>query len=354
MRLEGFDVWKCMPALGDEVVSAMSNFAAGSREADLLAQIAEEVRAVETELNKQVESQVDLVAKIGKHTLDAGGKRLRPAFVSLSAKAIGLPYDLDRARHLGACMEMIHMATLIHDDVIDHADTRRGRATASSVFGNTGSILTGDVLLSKAMSILAHDGDIEIIRQVSDAVVEMAEGEVLELELRGIYDVSEHQHLQVLRMKTASFIESCCDVGGLIAGASPEQRKGLRAYGHHVGLAFQIVDDLLDYRGSQERTGKPIAIDYKEGCATLPLIYLSSKLSPSEAELARRHFGNGATEEDLKWLIGCMHDRGTFDEVESAAKAHLDAAVEAISVLEDTDARALLGAVAKFVLRRDA
>jgi octaprenyl-diphosphate synthase len=316
-------------------------------------QIAEEVRAVEQELYRQVSSQVELVAQIGKHTLEAGGKRLRPAFVSLSAKATGLSYDPARARLLGACMEMIHMATLIHDDVIDHSDTRRGRATASSVFGNTGSILTGDVLLSKAMSILAHDGDIEIIRKVSDAVVEMAEGEVHELELRGIYDVTEAQHLNVLRMKTASFIESCCEVGALIAGASAEQRLALRTYGHHVGLAFQIVDDLLDYRGSTDRTGKPLATDYKEGCATLPLIYLSSKLAPDEAELARKNFGNGATEEELRWLVSCMRDRGTFDDVESSAMAHLDAAVAAISILPELSARGLLSAVAHFVLRRD-
>jgi octaprenyl-diphosphate synthase len=341
-------------ALGDESVSVVSKFSAGSREADLMAQIAEEVRVVELELFRQVESQVDLVAKIGKHTLEAGGKRLRPAFVSLSAKATGLPYDPARARLLGACMEMIHMATLIHDDVIDHADTRRGRATASSVFGNTGSILTGDVLLSKAMSILAQDGDIQIIRKVSDAVVEMAEGEVRELELRGIYEVSEMDHLQVLRMKTAAFIESCCEVGALLAGADEDQRAALGAYGHQVGLAFQIIDDLLDYRGSAERTGKPLAIDYREGCATLPLIRLSSKLAPDEKELVRKHFGNGASEEDIRWLVGCMRERGAFDEVEQAARGHLDRAVVALERLPDTDARALLGAVADFILRREA
>jgi len=334
-------------------MSTVSNFVPNADQADLMTQIAEEVRAVELELHRQVESQVDLVAKIGKHTLDAGGKRLRPAFVSLCAKSIGRGYDSARARKLGACMEMIHMATLIHDDVIDHAATRRGRSTASSVFGNTGSILSGDVLLSKAMSLLAQDGDIEIIRKVSDAVVEMAEGEVRELELRGIFDISEDEHMRVLRMKTASFIESCCEVGGLIAGATPTEREALRAYGHHVGLAFQIVDDLLDYKGSEERTGKPLATDYKEGCATLPLIYLSSKLDPAETELARKHFGNGVTDDDLKWLIGQMHDRGTFKEVEDCARKHLDAAVESIAALLDTASKSLLSAVAQFVLRRD-
>ncbi len=334
-------------------MSTVSNFVPNSDQADLMSQIAEEVHAVEQELHRQVESQVDLVSKIGKHTLDAGGKRLRPAFVSLCAKAIGNDYDPARARKLGACMEMIHMATLIHDDVIDHAATRRGRSTASSVFGNTGSILSGDVLLSKAMSLLAQDGDIEIIRKVSDAVVEMAEGEVLELEFRGIFDISEEQHMRVLRMKTAAFIESCCEVGGIIAGATPEERNALRTYGHHVGLAFQIVDDLLDYRGSEDRTGKPLATDYKEGCATLPLIYLSSKLDAGETELARQHFGNGVTDDDLKWLIQQMNDRGTFKDVEKFAREHLDAAVNAIQSLPETASKSLLSAVAHFILRRD-
>lgn len=322
-------------------------------ESDLLAQIAEEVRRVEAELAMQVESQVDLVARIGSHTLKAGGKRLRPAFVSLSAKATGRPYDADRARLLGACMEMIHMATLIHDDVIDHAATRRGKSTASSVYGNTGAILTGDVLLAKAMSILAIDGDLEIIRCVSNAVVQMAEGEVRELELRNQFDVSEADHRQVLQMKTACFIESCCDVGALLAGADDSTRECFRQYGSHVGFAFQIVDDLLDYRGSEDRTGKPLATDFKEGCATLPLIYLSEQLSPTEREFAEKGFGNGMTDEDLRKITEWMHERGAFARAERAAEDHLQAAVRALDPLPSSEAKRLLGSVAKFVLRRD-
>lgn len=327
--------------------------ATGAGQQDLMDQITGEVRLVEAELARQVGSQVALVAEIGKHTLEAGGKRLRPAFVSLSAKATGLPYDPERAILLGACMEMIHMATLIHDDVIDHAATRRGRATASSIFGNTGSILTGDVLLAKAMSILAQDGDLNIIRCVSDAVVEMAEGEVRELELRGCFDLSEEEHMKVLRMKTAAFIEACCQVGGLVAGASGEQLSALRIYGDHVGLAFQIIDDLLDYRGSSDRTGKPVATDFREGCATLPLIYLSYSLSESELELARAGFGNGVADSELAWLIECMGSRGAFERAERTAVRLLAEAVAALSVLPASDARGLLESVTQFILRRE-
>lgn len=324
-----------------------------SAQQDLMEQIAAEVRLVEAELARQVGSQVALVAEIGKHTLQAGGKRLRPAFVSLSAKATGLPYDPSRAVLLGACMEMIHMATLIHDDVIDHAATRRGRATASSIFGNTGSILTGDVLLAKAMSILAQDGDLNIIRCVSDAVVEMSEGEVRELELRGQFDLSEEEHMKVLRMKTAAFIESCCEVGGLLAGASPEQLSALRLYGDHVGLAFQIIDDLLDYRGTEEKTGKPVATDFREGCATLPLIYLTSHLSTTELETARTGFGNGIADSDLSWIIESMASRGAFEKAESTAVRLLDEAIVSLRAMPDTEAKSLLSSVAQFVLRRE-
>lgn len=327
----------------------LSRLANEAGEQDLMQQISEEVRLVEEELARQVSSQVSLVAAIGAHTLQAGGKRLRPAFVSLSARATGLPYDAERARLLGACMEMIHMATLVHDDVIDHAATRRGRPTASAVFGNTGAILTGDVLLSKAMSILARDGDLRIIRRVSDAVVEMAEGEVRELELRGRFDVSEEEHLRVLRMKTAAFIESCCVVGALVAGASEEVLEALRSYGHHVGLAFQIVDDLLDYRGSSLKTGKPVATDFTEGCATLPLIYLTGKLSDRELGVVSSAFGHGVTDEILGW----MSERGAFAGAEAAARGHLEAAVSEIEVLPSSSAKCLLMSVAEFVLSRE-
>lgn len=352
MRLAGLDVWKRLPALGDKGVSAVTSITSNAPEQELMAQIAEEVRLVEVELNRQVDSQIDLVAQIGKHTLHAGGKRLRPAFVSLCAKATGLPHEASRTMVLGVCMEMIHMATLVHDDVIDHAATRRGRATAASVFGNTGAILTGDVLLSKAMSILARDGDLEMIRKVSDAVVEMAEGEVRELELRNVFDVTEVQHLQVLRMKTAAFIESCCEAGALVAGAPKEMREALRSYGHHIGLAFQIVDDLLDYRGSSDRTGKPLGTDYKEGCATLPLIYLSSKLANNDLARAREKFGD-TTDEDVRWIINQMQEHDVFGQVEKSARNHLDKAIAAVSSLPDSVARGLLCAVADFVLRRE-
>ncbi|HEY3783425.1 MAG TPA: polyprenyl synthetase family protein [Fimbriimonadaceae bacterium] len=322
----------------------------GSLNASSLEELATEISAVELELTRQVRSEVKLVGAIGSHVLEAGGKRLRPAFVTLAAKATGQAFDSARAHKLAACMEMIHMATLIHDDVIDNADTRRGRPTASAVFGNTASILSGDVLLSKAMSILAIDGDLEIIRTVSSAVVELAEGEVRELESRDRFDLDEDEHFEILRMKTASFIQCCCEVGARLANASDAERDALGAYGHNVGLAFQVVDDLLDYAG--EATGKPLGTDFKEGCATLPLIYLQPHLTSKERESVSQKFGKAATNEEIKLLCQWMESRGALEQAKNTAQRHIDKAKESLQVLPDSPSRALLEAAADFVVSR--
>ena len=326
----------------------------GRVSSEALAHVAAEIAAVEKELARNIKSQVALVQKIGAHTLEAGGKRLRPAFVTLAAGATGQPYDPERTRRLGACMEMVHMATLIHDDVIDHAATRRGRPTASSVFGNAPAILTGDVLLSRAMAILAHDGDLAIIQNVSNAVVELAEGEVRELETRGEFGLTREEHFDILRMKTAVFIQSCCEIGAIAAGATGAVVDAVGRYGHHVGMAFQMVDDLLDYRGDHLATGKPRATDFREGCATLPLILLREHLRDAELAEIAKTFGNGVDEESIARVCGLMADRGTFDAAEAAARRHVVEAIQSLAGLPDGEARHLLEAVAEVVVAREA
>lgn len=315
-------------------------------------QIRADTALVERHLERLVQSNVRLVHQVGAHTLRAGGKRLRPAFLLLSAKATVRDFDLDRALRLGACLEMIHMATLIHDDVIDHAATRRGRPTAATVFGNTASILSGDVLLARAMAILAEDGCLPIIRTVSDAVVEMAEGEALEVETRGEFDLPLAEHLRILRMKTAAFVECCCKVGGLVAGASPEVVDALGRYGHHIGMAFQIVDDLLDWRGDEQKTGKPQATDFREGCATLPLIFLRERLSEDEISFARGKFGNGVTDDEIRMIGSWMDGRGAYSRAEEHAERHANDAEGALTILEDSIHREMLSGVVQFVLQR--
>lgn len=332
--------------------SAFTVLTNGRIRPDLLAQISEEVGFVEEELALQMSSQVEMVANIGKHTLRAGGKRLRPAFVALAAKATGLEFNLDRTRSLGACMEMIHMATLIHDDVIDNSSTRRGLPTASALYGNTSSILSGDCLLAKAMVLLAQDGDIEIIRNVSAAVVEMVEGEVRELEVRGDFDLDEQVYMDVLRLKTAAFIEACCSVGAMVAGAPVASQVALRKYGYHAGMAFQIVDDLLDYRGDRAKTGKPLATDFREGQATMPLLCLRPTLSDAETHIARRKFGGQVNEDEIRMIVDWMDTRGAFTQSEDLAKDHVKKALEALQELPETESRVLLETVAEYIILR--
>lgn len=320
---------------------------------DLLAAVSDETQRVEEELRLQMSSQVELVESIGRHTLDAGGKRLRPAFVALAAKAVDRTFDADRAVRLGAVVEMIHMATLIHDDVIDNASTRRGRPTAGAEYGTTASILSGDVLLAKAMLLLAVDGDLDVIRCVSESVVELAEGEVREVEVRGQFDLSERDHLDIVGRKTAGFVAACCELGAILADASAEVRLALRTYGRHIGIAFQIADDVLDYRGQKAKTGKPIATDFREGQATLPLIFLRSELSEAEENIARRKFGGHVTDDEVRMIVDWMESRGAIDRSMAVAREHICKAYDALELLPETPARQLLETVAEYVLARE-
>jgi octaprenyl-diphosphate synthase len=321
---------------------------------EMLDRLAEEIRHVEAELEVRVDSEVGLVREASRHTLRAGGKRLRPALVTLAAEATGRPFDLVRTRRLGACMEMIHMATLMHDDVIDHAATRRGLETASTKFGNTASILTGDVLLSKSMAILAEDGDLEIIRNVSRAVVDLAEGEVHELETRGRPSLAMAEHFEILRRKTATFIASCCEVGGLAAEGSTSEVEALGRYGLNMGMAFQIADDLLDYAADETSTGKPRWTDFSEGCPTLPLILIWEALDDEEREEFERAFGKSPSALEVSILQSRMKSMGAFDRAENAARNYTEAALAALEELPETSARDLLAVVADFVVWRKA
>ena len=308
---------------------------------------------VEEELRVQTNSRVKTVEEISRLTLDGGGKRLRPALVHLAARATGREFDSSRTQKLGAAMEMIHMATLIHDDVIDDAALRRGRPTAFSVHGNTASILGGDFLLARAMSLLAQDGDLPIIRMVSEAVVELAEGEVRELELRGILNLSKDDHFQVLRMKTAGFIECCCRLGGMIAGATEAEVNALGEFGHQLGMAFQIADDILDYQGDPTKTGKPLATDFVEGCATLPLIELLPTLRPEQIAWLESLFSKEAHEEELRNLADLMNEHGSVARAQMEAENRIQIGRQSLCRLPESAERDLMCAVAEFVVQRE-
>ncbi|MBS1713589.1 MAG: polyprenyl synthetase family protein [Armatimonadetes bacterium] len=316
--------------------------------------LAERLEAVEACLRQESASVVKTVAAVGETTLEAGGKRLRPALAVVSACAAGGSDQDTRIIGIGACLELVHMATLVHDDVIDESPTRRGRPTAASVVGNTAAILSGDVLLAKAMRLLAADGDTEIIRSVSEAVVDLAEGEVMELELRGLLSASEDAYRTVVARKTSALLSCACRVGAMTAGADPTVTVALSEYGRRLGDAFQIADDLLDYDGDRLKTGKPWATDFREGQPTLPLIFLTGALSAEESVFVETRFGNGVGDDDLTQICGWMKDRGALAKAADAARHESDQAIAALSALPDSPYKDILEGVARFVVERDA
>src|SRR5215208_4038478 len=241
-----------------------------------LSQIFDPIRAdlaqVDAEFGRHIESQIDLIPKIGKYIQTSGGKRMRPAVLLMSARLSG--YTGDRAILYASVVEFIHTATLVHDDIIDDADLRRGRLAVHSRWGNDITVLLGDYLYIKSMAMALTQDSLEIIRLLCDVTLRMIEGELYQLTKTGEVDLSEDDHFEIIRRKTAFLFGGCAQIGGMLGGVSPERESALRDYGFNLGIAFQLVDDLLDYTADQAALGKPVGGDLREGKVTLPIIFL--------------------------------------------------------------------------------
>jgi octaprenyl-diphosphate synthase len=234
--------------------------------------IESELDQMERVLSTELSSTVETVTSVSRHTLEAGGKRLRPSLALLSARACQSNIDPDTLVEVAASMELIHMATLMHDDVIDGADSRRGRVTANLHWGNRISVLTGDYILARAFSLLARNGNMRVMQALSNAAAAMTEGEITQLESRYMPDAHPDTYLSIIHDKTAVFMSACCESGAILAGDSPAFVNALSGYGLNLGLAFQITDDLLDLIGDPAQTGKPLGADIREGKVTMPVI----------------------------------------------------------------------------------
>ena len=330
-------------------VAFMQNIAGRVPPAVLVA-VSDHLKRVEEVLARETGSPVPTVHEVGRLTLEAGGKRLRPALVAVSAGACGAGTDAERLACIGACIEMIHMASLVHDDVMDGADTRRGKPTAAATVGNEAAILSGDALLARSMVILARDGDLTIIRETAEAVVRTVEGQVAEIASRGVSDLPLSSYLETIDGKTGALIEACCRAGARIAGADRAQTESLATFGRHIGRAFQIVDDILDYRGDHRRTGKPWATDLREGCATWPYIDL---LEHDDQPEWRRLLGRVEDDSQVEALTEAMKRAGSFARVAGSARHEIAAAKEALRPLSPSAYVYLLAGVADFVVERD-
>ena len=281
-------------------------------------------------------SNVPLVEKIGHYIVAGGGKRLRPLLVLLSANACG--YKGEQHIPLAAIIEFIHTATLLHDDVVDNSELRRGNATANAKWGNAPSVLVGDFLYSRAFQVMVEIGRMEIMQVISNATTVIAEGEVLQLLNQRNPDTTEDAYMQVILGKTAMLFEAATEAGAILADASTAEQTALRLYGRHLGIAFQIVDDLMDYLSDSETMGKNVGDDLAEGKATLPLIYAMRVGNDNERKLVRRAIREGGLE-DLQPVMDVVHRTGAIDYTRQQAQAELDKAVQALDALPTSSFR---------------
>lgn len=311
--------------------------------------IAADMQAVDRVIRDQLHSDVVLIRQVAEYIIGGGGKRLRPALVLLAAGALG--YQGKNHHALAAVVEFIHTATLLHDDVVDESALRRGQPTANTLFGNAASVLVGDFVYSRAFQMMVDVGEMRVLEVLADATNVIAEGEVLQLMNCRNADIDEESYLQVIRYKTAKLFEAAGRLGAILAGASTQAEQALAAYGSHLGTAFQLIDDALDYSGEAGVIGKNIGDDLAEGKPTLPLIHAMRKGTAEEAALVRRAVSTGGLAE-LEGVLAAIRRSGALEYTRRQAQAEADAAREALSVIPATQYRESLIQLASFAVTR--
>jgi len=301
--------------------------------ANVLEPIAEDMQQVNRVIRQRLASEVMLINQISEYIIGAGGKRLRPALLLLVAGALG---DTTGHRHeLAAVVEFIHTATLLHDDVVDESDLRRGRKTANALFGNAASVLVGDFLYSRSFEMMVGVGKMRVMEILSVATNVISEGEVLQLLNMHDPDVDEVRYMQVIRYKTAKLFEAAAQLGAVLSGSDARTEAAAAEFGRRIGTAFQIMDDWLDYTGTAESMGKNAGDDLREGKPTLPLIYLMEHGSAEQAALAREAIEQGGTDK-FDTIFEAITKSGALDHTLKCARQEAQAAANAISSFPDS------------------
>ena len=313
--------------------------------------ITDDMLAVDQVIRRSLHSDVVLIRQVAEYIIGAGGKRLRPALLILAARALGCQGPA--VHEQAAMIECIHTATLLHDDVVDESDKRRGRDTANAMFGNAASVLVGDFLYSRAFQMMVHTHSLRVLEIMAEATNIIAEGEVMQLLNIGNTDLTETEYLQVIQYKTAKLFEAAGRVGALLAGATPEQEAALAGYGMHLGTAFQIIDDVLDYSGDAATIGKSLGDDLAEGKTTLPLIYVMQHGSPDQAAVVRGAL-QAADRERFDAVLSAVQSTSALDYAHGQAVAAAQRAVAALAGLPDSEARQALTELALLSVERDA
>ncbi len=284
----------------------------------LTALISDELDLVNQAILRRMESRVELIPELAGHIIASGGKRIRPMLTLAAAKLCG--YEGQRQIQLAACVEFIHTATLLHDDVVDESDLRRGKATANVLWGNEASVLVGDFLFSRAFQLMVEDGSLEVLRILANASAIIAEGEVLQLLTANDTTTSEDTYMEVITAKTAALFAAACRVGAVVAERPKAEAEALESFGRNLGIAFQLVDDALDYSARQATLGKSIGDDFKEGKITLPVVLAYRRGDADERTFWRRALESlEQTPADLDLAVGLMQKHGALrDTVERA------------------------------------
>jgi octaprenyl-diphosphate synthase len=299
----------------------------------------------------RMHSPVALIPQLAGHIISAGGKRLRPMLTLATARLCG--YEGDRQLALAASVEFIHTATLLHDDVVDASDLRRGLATANALWGNKPSVLVGDFLFSRAFQLMVADGSLEVLRILSTASAVIAEGEVLQLITANDIETTEAAYLEVIGAKTAALFAAASEIGGVIAERPAAEIEALASYGRNLGMAFQLVDDMLDYSAHQAELGKTVGDDFRDGKMTLPIVLALAKADDEERDFWRRTLEDQEqTEADLGRAVQLMRKHGTLDLTLARARSYAEAAIQALVIFPDQPIRKALVDVAEFCLQR--
>lgn len=299
----------------------------------------------------RMQSDVPLIPELAGHLVAAGGKRLRPLLTLASARMCG--YQGDKHITLAAAVEFIHTATLLHDDVVDESDLRRGRETANAVWGNQASVLVGDYLFSRSFRLMVESESLQVLDVLANASAVIAEGEVAQLTTANDTATTEEDYLYVIRSKTAALFAAACEVGGLIADQGEAATKALDQYGANLGIAFQLVDDYLDYASSREAMGKEVGDDFRDGKITLPVVLAMRRGDDSERDFWRRTLENcDQSEDDLEQAIAMLHKHDALSDTLIRARGYADTARAALSTLPDNDYRAALENVIDFCVDR--
>ena len=320
---------------------------------DLRNSVEDKLILVEEKITSKLRSSVDLVDKMTKYHIKTGGKRLRCLLTLGSAKLCGYSKG-GRDINLAACVELIHAATLMHDDVIDSAEIRRGKKTLNTIWGNQSSILVGDYLLSRCFEMMVEDGNLEILRLLSSTSSEIAQGEVLQLQHKGEVDMLEETYLKIISSKTASLFAAATKVGAILGESNLKYKEALEFYGKNLGLTFQIADDILDYNSDLKLFGKKIGNDFFEGKVTLPIILLYQSASKEEKiKLKNLFYKEERKNDDLNYVMDMIKKNNIIKECYKRAEHYINLSSNSLTLFEETEEKNILKNLTTFSIERN-